>query len=68
MKVKLEEIPNTKGHRLIITFTHSKEIYTIIKSSVGKSIIKSYEIAQRHAATVEDQITLFTHPCGVFTS
>ena len=45
MEIKLEKIPNTKGHKLIIAFTHSKEIYTIIKSSVGESTIKSYEIA-----------------------
>ena len=45
MEIDFEKIPNTKGHRLIITFTHNKEIYTIIKSSVGESTIKSYEIA-----------------------
>ena len=65
MKVKLEKIPNTKGHKLIITFADGKEIYTTIKGNVGEFIIKSYEIAQRHVATVEDQITLFIHPCGV---
>ena len=67
MEIEFEKIPNTKGHKLIIIFADGKEIYTTIKGNVGKSIIKSYEIAQRHAATVEDQITLFTHPCGVFT-
>ena len=45
MEVKLEKIPNTKGHKLIITFIHSKEIYTTIKGNVGEFIIKSYEIA-----------------------
>lgn len=54
MEVKLEKIPNTKGHKLIITFADGKEIYTTIKGNVGESTIKSYEIAQRHAATVED--------------
>ena len=45
MEIKLEKIPNTKGHKLIIIFTDGKEIYTTIKGNVGKSIIKSYEIA-----------------------
>lgn len=34
MEIKLEKIPNTKGHKLIITFADGKEIYTIIKSKV----------------------------------
>ena len=54
MEIKLEKIPNNKGHKLIITFTHSKEIYTTIKGNVGKSIINSYEIAWHYVATVED--------------
>lgn len=65
MEVKLEKIPNTKGHKLIITFADGKEIYTTIKGNVGESTIKNYEIAWRYVATVENQITLFTHPCGV---
>ena len=54
MEIDFEKIPNTKGHKLIITFADGKEIYTTIKGSAGKSIIKNYEIAWRHAATVED--------------
>ena len=65
MEVKLEKIPNTKGHKLIITFADGKEIYTTIKGNVSESTIKNYEIAWHYVATVEDQITLFTHPCGV---
>ena len=54
MEVKLEKIPNTKGHKLIIIFADGKEIHTTIKRNVDKSTIKSYEIAWRYAATVED--------------
>ena len=54
MEIDFKKIPNTKGHRLIITFTHSKEIYTIIKSSVGEFTMKNYETAWRYVATVED--------------
>lgn len=65
MEVKLEKIPNTKGHKLIITFTDGKEIYTTIRGNVGESTMKNYEIAWHYVATIEDQITLFTHPCSV---
>ena len=45
MEIKLEKIPNTKGHKLIITFADGKEIYTTIKGNVGESTIKNYAIA-----------------------
>ena len=45
MEIEFEKIPNTKGHKLIITFADGKKIYTTIKGNVGESIIKSYEIA-----------------------
>ena len=54
MEIKFEKIPNTKGHKLIITFTDGKEIYTTIKGNVGESAIKSYETAWRYVATVKD--------------
>ena len=54
MEIEFEKIPNTKGHKLIITFTYDKEVYTIIKSKVSESTIKSYETAWRYVATVED--------------
>ena len=38
MEVKLEKIPNTKGHKLVITFADSKEIYTTIKSNVANPL------------------------------
>ena len=54
MEVRLEKIPNTKAHKLIITFADGKEIYTTIKGNVGESTIKNYENAWRYVATVED--------------
>lgn len=51
MEIKLEKIPNTKGHKLIITFADGKEIYTTIKGNVGESTINSYEIAWRYVAS-----------------
>lgn len=54
MEIEFEQILNTKGHKLIITFSYNKEIYTTIKGNVGESTIKNYETAWRYVATVED--------------
>ena len=54
MEIEFEKIPNTRTHKLIITFADGKEIYTTIKGNVGESTIKNYEIAWRYVATVGD--------------
>lgn len=55
MEVKLEKIPNTKGHKLIITFADGKEIYTTIKGNVGESTIKNYALC-RHSRRLDNSI------------
>ena len=38
MEIEFEKIPNTKGHKLIITFIYDKEIYTTIKGNVANQL------------------------------
>ena len=53
MEIDFKKIPNTKGHKLIITFIYGKEVYTAIKSKVSKSTIKNYETAWRHSRRLD---------------
>ena len=41
MEIKLEKIPNTKGHKLIIAFADGKEIYTTIKGNVANPLSRT---------------------------